>query len=520
MDKHLNLFFSYDRGGYEDPDKLKQLEDNVTRSFLVTIKNLSAHLQKEFLISLLGRSNNYSNLQFDLQNLTLRNEIPENAKKYLLTIGSTKSSFHKTDLNRKAAKKYNFERDERIKRELSKDVKILWTLILNDTNGTVLNEKLDQFEKKYSYKIIEAKKAFNKNDIIEELKYLYELVKGCRPDGWIYNERIIIAIEAKLNNNCFIDSQLSRHLFDKKNGLGIKEENEEYSIINITWDEIVKKFSELKANENRYSKDLFLIEEFKRYLDMSQRKLDLSFIISDEGYTRENAREQFPLLLSKLDEKIKTKLPLLERSKRPLADYIWDYYGVKNSDGKVQLDPHYSIYFDEDFAGISLTTKDVFYKRKKSQMERIIDHDAFHELLRNMLVGAGKLSHIELSRFFVNLVKYRLIDWKKGKQKGKTFDTFSFELNLYELRHTKEENFETVFADVKNQLKQLGKYAKQFEFGVKILYPKGSVVSGDEESMRSQNKSLFQDEDKLIEYYLRFISKTAQIFEDLIRKGN
>jgi hypothetical protein len=43
MDKHLNLFFGYDQGFYTDnvidAKSIEQLEDNITRALIVTLKN-------------------------------------------------------------------------------------------------------------------------------------------------------------------------------------------------------------------------------------------------------------------------------------------------------------------------------------------------------------------------------------------------------------------------------------------------------------------------------------------------
>ena len=60
MDKHLNLFYSYGSGNHTDHEKVKQLEDNVTKSFIFTLMNLSNKDQNIFIRKLIGEkiSNN------------------------------------------------------------------------------------------------------------------------------------------------------------------------------------------------------------------------------------------------------------------------------------------------------------------------------------------------------------------------------------------------------------------------------------------------------------------------------
>lgn len=56
MDKHLNLFYSYNQGSLDKLEKVKQLEDNITRALIVTLMSLEANKQKCFIEKLLGRS--------------------------------------------------------------------------------------------------------------------------------------------------------------------------------------------------------------------------------------------------------------------------------------------------------------------------------------------------------------------------------------------------------------------------------------------------------------------------------
>jgi len=78
-DPHFNIFYSYGRGSQKDYDRISQLEDNVTRGFLIVLKHLSDTDRKEFLWNLLTRTginkSQLSNLSFDLQNIDDRNDL-------------------------------------------------------------------------------------------------------------------------------------------------------------------------------------------------------------------------------------------------------------------------------------------------------------------------------------------------------------------------------------------------------------------------------------------------------------
>lgn len=528
MDKRLNIFFSYDRGGYKDPDKLKQLEDNVTRSFIIVLRHLQPRNQSQLLKKLLG-PNNYFGLKYDLQNLKKRSDLKLNSTKYLLTIGSVESEYRKEHLEKSNIQRFQFEKISEDKDDKSKKVfkKIIYDISsLLDGDESKLASHLRKFENDYNYKFEKVfDNGINKDRLESHLVYLNDFLKGCRPDAWIYNDHLSIAIESKIGSNPFIESQLCRHIRDKTHGLGVKA-NEKFYVINTTWDNLAEIFKSLKIyNSKNYSVEKFLIDQFEEYIYMNKKVLNLSFITEGSGYDRENAKEQFPLLLAKLDEKIKKPIMKFGRADRPLSDYIWDYYGLKDSNEKVKQDPHYSVYFDEDFAGIALTTKnknqmkfildrkwkEKFYKKRNEKFDE--NHkEKFDDFVGNIL----KLESNKRSRYYLNLVNYRLMDWKKGRQKGKTFETFNFELNFSELKNIKEEKVDDEISSLKKQFLDLSKYSKQFEFGIRILYPYGEIKKGDEALMRGQNKDLFNNVDQLLDMYSNFIENTSEIFKELV----
>lgn len=90
IDKHLNLFFSYNQGQINDIEKEKQLENNLTRALIVTISNLEYILQLKFIQSLIEPDKLKSkSFQFDLQNTTYNRN--QNSSKYVLIIQRDKN---------------------------------------------------------------------------------------------------------------------------------------------------------------------------------------------------------------------------------------------------------------------------------------------------------------------------------------------------------------------------------------------------------------------------------------------
>jgi hypothetical protein len=89
-DKHLNLYYSYNIGNLKNQEKIKQLENNITRSLIFTLKHLSNENQKCFVNELIGKDiSSGKDISYDLQNVKNINDlnnIQKNKNKYLLTI--------------------------------------------------------------------------------------------------------------------------------------------------------------------------------------------------------------------------------------------------------------------------------------------------------------------------------------------------------------------------------------------------------------------------------------------------
>jgi len=440
MDKHLNLFYSYELGDMKDKDRAKQLENNITRAFIVTLMNLTFNMQKSIIESILDKKNinkKHNYFKYDLQNLKDRECLSkiDNNSRFLLTITSTK-------------------------------------YIVEPKLGIKLRET-------YS-----GKQSFDNI-----------------ADAWIYNNHFVILCESKIGNNKINESQLIGHLINRKYGLGIPlKELKEIPIICLTWNEIYGFFNKLNIREMS-EVDKRIVEKYKEYMIMTGNILDLSFVVSEDGYNREIAREQFPLLLAELDKKVKIMKLGLERDKRALSDHLWDFYGKLDENNRVKKNPHYSIFFDTDGAGIGLTIT-----QKKSKIRELLKSDEIKEILINLC----KLNDISIERYFLGLKMDGLIDYKKGQRKGETHETFNFTICLKKINSTNINNeIESILKDMHKNVK----YAKSFDLSLKIEYPNiCKIKDSDRNTLRMANRELFIDYNNMISKYLDFLEATQPLF--------
>ncbi|MBC8488911.1 MAG: hypothetical protein H8D45_23070 [Bacteroidetes bacterium] len=500
-DNRLNLFYSFDHGSTKSPDKNIQLEDNITRSFILTLCNLSHKNIVSFLERILPNRieiDKGNNIVFDLQSRNdstsfLRNGRNTNIQNsFVLTISNHKQ---KISLNNKQKEKINCINkigDDR-KRYL-KRIKSIWKKNqVNYLESIPDTFCIQQFEEK-------------------EILGFYELLSECRPDGWIIGDNFQILIETKIGSNKIFVPQIYRHITDDK-GFGFKTcTPKQFNdlVINCTWTDVLQYFNDL---ENINNTEKFLISEFKEYLVMNGIVLDLSFITElKKGYKRETARKQFPFLLEKLDEKISSlNLRDFKRSNRPKSGHLWDYYGRamlernKNTNKMkeiVKLDPHYSIYFDQPGAGVGFTINN------KTQVKKLLNED-FINYLREL---QEKTDQVSLMRYYFGLINYRLIDHKKGQIKGDTRETFNMRIFLSELK-----NSTIPIKTVMDDMVKYFKLAKQFEFGIIVLYPNRNSNIKSEKGLKNSNINLFKNPDELLDLFTEFIKDTYHYFDNLSR---
>jgi len=312
MEKHLNLFYSYNQGNLGSSERIKQLEDNLTRALIVILKSLDNSLQIEFLKELLSRKKiNSKSFVYDLQNTSNYIKKSENHR-FLVILQRDKSSLSLEDIQ-EIETIFLENKTEKEKKNLEREIK------------THLKSKTDnEF-------ILENEKV-NRSELNSILQFLY----GNRPDAWIIGEKESVLIEAKIGNNSVSKYQIYRHVTGK-NGFKInlsqlKKNEANLSIINITWEDICNIFAHIKTKANETEQ--FLISEFTKYISMTGQKLNLDYIINGE-FDGDIHREQFSLFLTQFDSKLQQLGLPFERQNRPKAD-LWEVFGIRNEKDEYQ----------------------------------------------------------------------------------------------------------------------------------------------------------------------------------------
>ena len=495
-DPHFNMFYSYAGGHNKDLEHLNQLEDNITRAFIITLSGLDHDQQLKFLIKILGTriiSSRTREISYDLQNLKsklTRKYIHGLRKKILLTIsgGPKKDS----QISKSCFGSNNFKVFDRILQKAQ------------------IEDGAEDLKKKISKKYRENQKSglmkplqFSSGIEIshERLNSIYRALHDSRPDAWIYSQNFAILIETKTGKNGHDEFQLYRHLTNK-NGFNIgrgkvSDGNKcnDYELVNMTWTEIGNLLFKIAGGN-------ICVDEFRRYLVLSGQVLDLSFIVESNGYSHETMRAQFPLLLADLDKKIYgLEIEGLTRGNRPLFE-LWDYYGFETNKGKIGYSPNYLIEFDQDWACFFLRTNN------RRQMRILLESSSFREILLEIVNNEEKLSE----RYFIGLRTDRIIDWKKGAVKGEKFDTLSFSISLCEMekRTSKKKNVGKVIDELLKSILELTVFSKRLSFGFKILYP--DVTRIDETNfLRKENAALFRNSSEFIDFCASFVKDSKHL---------
>ncbi|MFA6877670.1 MAG: hypothetical protein WCQ76_02075, partial [Fusobacterium sp.] len=275
FDKHLNLFWNYTGG--------PGLEDNITRSFILTLSSLGKDQQLQVINNLI-KENHFTNsdnleITYDLQNPYLKkDEITKAPFRYLVGLNPSGKTwgneFHKILKN---FEDYNFEKK---KLESNNFEKYLFEKFPDKKE---LLEKKDEFEIKNSENL--------KNIILQRMNR-----GNSRPDGWIfvYDNKIlklVIAIETKLYD---LDPfQLSNHceksLYFKGNKNQILHKFED--IFNL-----LKEISKTKKS--------LILNDFLNYVERLGYYIN-SDAISNEDFDYAFDNNDFSLINKKFDKFVK-----------------------------------------------------------------------------------------------------------------------------------------------------------------------------------------------------------------------
>ncbi len=475
MEKHLNLFYSYNQGNLSSSERIKQLEDNLTRALIVTLRNLETFSQIKFLKLLLSKNIvNSKSFVYDLQN-TSEYKSKSDTAKFLVVLQRDKSNF---DLN---------------------DFQNLETSFLENKTD-VEKKEIERDVRKHI--ATESQEDFQINNIVfkfSELNSLLQFFYGNRPNAWIIGEKEVVLLETKIGYNSASKYQIYRHITGKSglnlNPQKLKNHPVNLSIINITWEEIGKIFQGLKSETNQT--ELFLINQFLEYISMTGQKLNLDYLVKGE-FESELHREQFSLFLNQFDKKIAEKELPFKRHHRAKAG-LWEPYGMKLSENEISKNPHYTIGFWDSGIVISLTTNN--YKQINAEFLTLMENFFSQKLQKPLL----------LKRYAVSLKKYHLVDWKQGDQRGETADSFELYFEFSEIKT----NF-SAFSKIILELTKLKIY-KQFDFICQIRFFDFSKIreANQESQIRYLNKQLLENPKELIEEFVNFMEETSVMYNQM-----
>ena len=475
MEKHLNLFYSYNQGNLSSSERTKQLEDNLTRALIVTLRNLEHPSQIKFLKLLLLKNIVHSkSFVYDLQN-TNKYKAKSDTTKFLVVLQRDKSNFNLKDFQRLDTSFLENKTDIE-KKEIGSDIR--------------------------KHIATESQEDFQINDTnfnFSELNSLLQFFYGNRPDAWIIGEKEVVLFETKIGYNSASKYQIYRHITGKSglnlNPQKLKSDSANLSIINITWEEIGKIFQGLKSENSQ--KELFLINQFLEYISMTGQKLNLDYLIKGE-FESELHREQFSLFLNQFDKKLAEKELSFKRHHRTKAG-LWEPYGIKLSANEISKNPHYTIGFWDSGIVISLTTNN--HKQINTEFLRLLEKFFSQKLQQPHL----------LKRYAVSLKKYHLVDWKKGDQRGETDDSFEFYFEFSEIKTNI-----SALSKIILELTKLKIY-KQLDFSYQIRFFDFSKIRevNQESQIRYMNKQLLENPQKLIEEFVNFMEETSEIYDQM-----
>jgi len=466
MDKHLNLFYSYNQGNLNDTERIKQLEDNLTRSLISTLLSLDSNMQKRFLEMLVEDNVRSKHFSLDLQN-TLKYNKSENTLKYVIILQRDRSSIRIEDF-------FNFDLD------------VISSMESDHTAIKQIKASLKQEE------------DLNYNGIIIAYKYLLSLLNslsGNRPDAWIIGEYETFLIESKIGGNSVSNYQIFRHVTGK-NGLQIKaselkQKPDNIKIINVSWEDTCKYLLDL-------DKENYIINQYCDYITMTGQKLDFNYIINDQ-FDYDVHKEQMNLFLNLLDKALMNQNSEFIREKRNKAG-LWESYSIKDDNGKFCRDPHYTVGFWNNSISIYLTTL------KLNQID-----NQLAEGLKKYINEKKKSCGLDLSRYYLRQNNYKLVDYQKGQIRGEFQEPFQFFIKFSEIGRNADK-ISTCLVDFSKM-----KLYKQFELGLSIEFFDFSKIraQNQNEQIRHMNKRILEKPELLVSSFVEFMNETKYLFNEM-----
>jgi hypothetical protein len=490
MDRHLNAFNGYAGGRDGDPAHMQLLEDNVTRAFIVVLRELHRESPSEccaVLYRLSGLKFRQA-LDFDLQDLSDRaalRRLQRSDNRKVLLISRYGDS-----------PKWNGQKLES----------------LHQFQEKVLHLAADGADRKSILKALERAIANQAEQLVfdsasdlkvpaDEFHAFWELLKGARPDAWIFEKSgrpnpATILIETKVGSNRISPAQVYRHI-TSGTGFGVSSPTVsqlDQLVISSSWSKV--KDVLLAAKVPSSSASGYLIGEFSEYLAMSGEVLDLLSLNKD--YDTEAAQSQFNLLLDRLDESFSgAKYPLSRKNRR--KHQLWDGYHPRlEGSGR----PWISVGMNNEGIGCSLN----FSSSPKRMAEKILLSDEF----QTVLLQLKEQDPSAAQRYYFSVVKNRLLDWKNGQQHGERYEALRFRVCLKHVTLLGDDEIDSMI-DIARLM--LGNEKKEISLEMRVDWvdAKKALTEKRTSSLRRANHELFANPDRLVDTITQFVGTVIPV---------
>lgn len=495
MDKHTNVFNSYSGGGSHSPERLEILEDNVTRALIVVLRQLQKDRPTAFREALRQLTNIdvESDVCFDLQSFSDAHELSVLQRSSVKRVLLITRDGGRPDWSNNQFKGFlewidQNKLDEQALASLKSQLK------QSISNG-----------KNFVFKSVGRNYEFG----TDESQSLWELlVPEARPDAWIYEpgrrrDRMLLAIESKVGSNRVSREQIYRHVTSKR-GLAVKAPGREFleqNVLSVSWSQVGETLLAVPLDRNSVAS--FLIDEFFKYLKLSGEIM--SFEQLNRSYDGELARQQFSLVLQRLDERLKNSEIPLYRLQRPKVG-LWDKYGLKGEKDKPKVNPDFAVSISPRGFVCGLNFN---YGSNKKGSNKILRSELFDSVLSSLQQENPEI----LSRYWFGIARNRIVDHINGQQHGEAYRSLEFWANLQEKNWQGAQGRKNL-CEVAERLLSCGGKEVYLEMRINWVDEEKvkKSISGERRSpLRQANFALFKDPDRLIEATVAFADKTRPL---------
>ena len=208
MDRHLNIFYAYRQGSFEDAERESVLEDNVTRALIIALRS-SPLLTQNFLEKFTGVKTDkpyhydlQSRLAFDETESVERKRLPGRCVIVIAEHPAIPRSISIPNAVMRKFESHVESNPRRIRNALAR--------LSTQVQEQIISEDVDSRLRR----LLEVKDTeVDGVDLSDSALpfYLYQLTFGSRPDAWVTSNRITAVFENKLHGG-IADAQIRRHI--------------------------------------------------------------------------------------------------------------------------------------------------------------------------------------------------------------------------------------------------------------------------------------------------------------------